>query len=128
VVGETLTHASTNFQSVLWQRISVLDHHRFPQKVQECCRLFATMNEVHGTYEFRDIRTKSFTCKHFLRRIFTALTVSEMASHSSFGICLDHNFLGNCKSRCNHPLKRHTSANSVQCFAHSPMPHPSPSL
>lgn len=59
-MGETLTHVSTNFQSVLWQKISSLDHHRFLQTIQEYCHLIATMSGVHGTCEISEMRNKSF--------------------------------------------------------------------
>lgn len=81
-MDETQTHVSTNFESVLWQKISSLDHHQFLQTIQEYCHLIATMSGVHGTCEISDMRNKSFYFNTFTM-MSTTLTVFEMASHSS---------------------------------------------
>lgn len=61
------------------------------------------------------------------QKITFALTIAEMASHNSWGICLNHKGLYSYKSRYSRHLERHRLANNVRCSVRSPMPHPSPS-
>lgn len=126
VTDETLIHVSTSCQSVLQQKITALDHPQFPQTGQEYCHLVSTTNGVRGTCRNSDIRIKVSVQAFTLDSL--ALTVPEMACHSSFCTCLSHKVLCNCKSQGNRQLEKYWLASIAQCFVRSPMPHPSPAL
>ena len=127
VVGATHKCASTSSCPALWQKIAGSDHPQFPRTIRECCHFVSTILGEHGICGKTDNQSLHFR-NISLVTISVALTVAEMASHSSCGICWDCKVLCNCKFWCKCHLERNRLANTAQCFVRSPRPHPSPFL